>query len=157
MTVDHPIVKAFMDALRSTLSTMAMLEVNLKDVREASRLNKTFDFTATMGLAREAGEGLMMITIDGRLARTIVASMLGMGEDEIDGDLLDGVGEVANMVAGAAKTSLSGTPYRFDLSIPAASTGAGNEVSAKNGTPGFSVEGEINGQKLMLGLWMRGT
>ena len=118
MTVDHPIVKAFVDAAVQTLTTMAMLELEPGEVTQVKAFENTLDYTATMGLCGEK-EGILVLSLESSLARQIVAAMLGEDESEIDSDLLDGVGELTNMIAGSAKTELGRSSYHFNLSIPA--------------------------------------
>ena len=52
-------------------------------------------------------------------ARKIVSEMLGMEEEEMDDETLqDGVGEMANIVAGNVKAALAHTSYKLLLSLP---------------------------------------
>ena len=63
--------------------------------------------------------GQITLTFPIDTARKIVAEMLGMDESEMDEETLkDGVGEMANIVAGNVKAALASTPYRLLLSLP---------------------------------------
>ncbi len=159
MTEDHPVIGAFVDGARQTLGTMAMMDMEVVGVESVSALGETLDYTATMGLcAHDGSEGLLLVSLCEEVARQVVASMLGADPAEIGDDLLDGVGEIANMVAGAAKTTLSVDDRVFDLSIPAVMSGAKQEVkSGGHGTPGARVDCEVGGKPLIICVWMEGV
>ena len=115
MEIENPIVKAFIDSLSDAASTMAMMEVEIEDLdTPIDKIEQTLDYSAVVGLSGES-DGVLVITLTKRLAQQIVGSMLGMSEDELDGDddILDGVGEIGNMVAGGAKTALSDSAHCF--------------------------------------------
>jgi len=152
---EQPVVKAFLGALRETLSTMAMLEVEVDETTACERLEGSLDVSATLGLCGER-EGLLVLSFDGGLASRVVAAMLGVGEDEVGDDLCDGVGEVANMVAGSAKTILEESDHRFSLSLPATIEGAKHEVTPSTRTPGVLVRCSVQGLPLVMALWMQG-
>lgn len=155
MTVDHPIVKAFLDAAIETLGTMAMLELEIGEVVPVHAIDNTLDFTATMGLCGEK-EGLLVLSVEASLARQIVAAMLGEDESEIDSDLLDGVGELSNMIAGAAKTALGKTGYHFNLSIPAVIEGEKNVVTPQSAAIGVRINMTSSGRDFVIGVWTEG-
>jgi len=154
MTPGDAVIDAFLEAARDTLGTMAMLELDVQGVAPVARFDATRELTATMGLGGE-NEGLLVLSLDAPLARRAVSSMLGVGEEEVEDDLFDGVGELANMIAGAAKTALTGGPHHFELSIPACTSGAGRSLSALAGTTGFRVEGRVAGEPLDVAVWLR--
>ena len=155
MGVENPIEKAFQEAARETLSTMAMLEMEVGESVPARSISSTLGLTATMGLCGES-EGLLVLSLGAPLACRIVASMLGMEEDEVEDDLVDGVGEIANMVAGGAKTALADGPHAFDLSLPAMIRGAKSEVTPMAGTPGLTMNCKVGEETLLMGVWMHG-
>lgn len=58
-----------------------------------------------------------------------VAFMLGMDEDEVDEESLkDGIGEMANMVAGGAKSRLAEAGVEFNLTVPTIVSGEGHRI-----------------------------
>ena len=155
MTVDHPIVKAFVGAAIETLNTMAMLELETGEISQVQALENTLDYTATMGLCGEK-EGLLVLSLESSLARQVVAAMLGEDESEIDGDLLDGVGELTNMIAGSAKTELGKAGYHFNLSIPAVIEGEKNVVTPQTASTGLRINLSCGGREFVLGIWTSG-
>lgn len=64
-------------------------------------------------------EGQVAVCFGKDCAIQAVSLMMGMGPDEIDNELLgDMIGEMANIIVGAAKRGLSETEYDFSLSTP---------------------------------------
>ena len=44
--------------------------------------------------------------------------------------------------------------YHFDLSLPAVIAGARNEIAPKTGTPGIATHCDVEGQEMIMGIWM---
>lgn len=57
-------------------------------------------------------------------ARTIAGAMLGIPPHEIDGELVDAMGEVANMIAGGFRMKLKAQGTDVAISIPTVVTGS---------------------------------
>lgn len=155
MTLDHPIVKAFSNAAVETLNTMAMLELECAGTRQVKAFEMTLDYTATMGLCGE-NEGLLVVSVGKSLLRSVVAAMLGEDESEVDNDLVDGIGELANMIGGAAKGTLASADYHFELSIPAVITGEKNVVTPQTTSEGVRIDCICSGEPLVIGVWSEG-
>ncbi len=154
MSSQEKTIKVFLDSAREVLSQMAMLELDVEEVAPSADLPETLDLSASMGLCGDRFEGVMLITLSEVLACKVVAAMLGMEESEVEDDLLDGVCEIANMVAGSAKTALTDEPEHFDLSIPTAMRGAKSAVSPKAQSDGWVATCRVEGEILKIALWM---
>lgn len=119
--MDRQYSAPFIDSTREMLSTMVGISCEVCDeafVSPDDALSGTIFFH---------GESRGQVTLSFPLstAMKIVSEMLGMAEGEMDEDTLrDGVGEMANIVAGNVKAVLSGTPYKFLLSLPDVQSGA---------------------------------
>ena len=159
MRIDNPIVNAFIQATRDAVSTMAMLELEVDSCStHADKIEQTLDFSTVVGLS--GGEdGVLVLTLTSKLAKQVVGGMLGMDESEFEGneDILDGVGELGNMVAGGAKTALQGTPHHFDLSLPTTVYGDKIVLQPKSGTPGMIVHCTIGQEAIRIGIWKKGV
>ncbi len=155
MNQDHPILKPFIEGAIETLGTMAMLELKFCSATTVQSFEDTLDYTSTMGLCGE-NEGLLVVSVGKPLLCTVVAAMLGEEEENVDGDLVDGAGELANMISGAAKGVLGEAGYHFELSIPAVIMGAKNVVSPQTAMKGVRIECECSGQPFVIGLWTGG-
>lgn len=155
MSSEDPILKAFADAAVETLKAMAMLDLETGEVSEVRALEDTLDYSATMGLCGE-NEGLLVMSLESSLARQIVATMLGADESEIDSDLLDGVGELLNMIAGTAKTTLARSGHHFNLSIPAVLEGAKTAVTPQTPLAGLQINCRCSDGEFILAIWTKG-
>lgn len=155
MDKKHPLIKPFIDAAVDTLSTMAMLDLEFQRLVAVENLEGTLDYTATMGLCGE-NEGLLVVSLDEPLLCRVVAAMLGEDEKNVAEDLIDGAGELANMIGGAAKGSLSDAGYHFDLSIPAVFAGSKGVVTPQTAKVGVRIECACAGLPFVVALWTEG-
>ncbi len=155
MTLDNPIIKAFGDGAVQTLNTMAMLELECVSATPVDCFEDTLDFTATLGLCGD-NEGLLVVSVGKSLLTSVVAAMLGEDESEVAGDLVDGAGELANMIGGAAKGVLGAADYHFDVSIPAVIAGDKNVVAAQTANKGVRIDCVCDGKPFVIGLWTQG-
>ena len=79
--------------------------------------------TAMVGLAGTYN-GLVSIHVPWPLATALTSQMLGMEVTEIDDDVNDAMGEIANMIAGSFKQHLSKGGSDVHLSTPSVVNGA---------------------------------
>jgi chemotaxis protein CheX len=82
-----------------------------------------------VGLAGPS-RGTLAIHIPEQTALKITSSFLCTDVDQIDEDVKDAIGELANMVAGSIKTDLSHSGADYKLSIPSVVCGANIRSSA---------------------------
>ena len=87
--------------------------------------------TAMVGLAGTYS-GLVSIHIPWPLALSFTSQMLGMEVTEIDDDVNDAMGEIANMIAGSFKQHLSKGGSDIQLSTPSVVNGSDYTVSSSN-------------------------
>lgn len=148
------VAEAFVDALRETLATMAMLELEVDAVSPASDSAIQADVAATIGLSG-AGRGMLLVTVSAALAPRIAASMLGMEPDEISAEeSSDTIAELANMIAGGAKRAFANSEYAFNLSLPVRVGGAKPAVAPPLGMPGTLMRARVGGEEIQLGIWL---
>lgn len=88
--------------------------------------------TAMVGFAG-LFNGLVSLHVPQKLAQSFTSSMLGMEVTEIDEDVRDALGEIANMVAGSFKHHLAKDGHEVRLSTPSIVTGS--EYTISSGTP----------------------
>ena len=112
-SIDVNIINPFITAIVNVFSTMMQMEIKRTSLA-LKKNDKLFgDITAVIGLAG-SGSGSVMISFPAELAGFIVAKMLGCEPVSLNKlDVKDGIGEIVNMVAGAAKASFGDTKYKF--------------------------------------------
>ena len=89
--------------------------------------------SAMLGLSGDLA-AILTIHCSGQVARGITSAMLGMDVEDIDDDVKDAVGEVANMVAGGLKISLAEEDIDVELAIPSVVVGKSFQITAPAGT-----------------------
>ncbi len=111
-------VSALLNATVSVVNTMA--EVATEPGRpylKTDRLSRS-DVTGIIGLAGEGVRGAFAIGFDRACILHIVSGMLGEEVTELDDDIRDAVGELSNMVSGAARATLDELYMSFDMAVP---------------------------------------
>lgn len=127
-SVDVNVINPFITSMVNVFNTMVQLEIKRTSL-SIKKNDKMFgDITAIIGLAG-SGSGSVMISFPMELARIIVAKMLGCESSSLSKlDVKDGIGEIVNMVAGAAKSSFGDTKYKFNISLPMVVEGEAQSV-----------------------------
>lgn len=69
----------------------------------------------------------------------ITGGFLGMDVDELNEDVKDAIGEIANMVAGNLKTAFAGYGVKLELAIPTSIVGESYRVGGMPGAKRIAV------------------
>ena len=93
------------DATKEIFSTMIMMEITLEEIQE-SHGPLTDAITAMIGLAG-THRGVLAVHFPYAVAMAITSSFLMMDVTEMNEDVHDAMGEIANMLGGNVKTILS--------------------------------------------------
>jgi chemotaxis protein CheX len=131
-TVDAALVNPFLVSTLECLGVMA----NLSPVRIRLFLKSTpvmhGDVAGVIGLSHAQGTGVtgsLVVSFPDSLARKVVSGFANELPESLTQDIvIDGIGEVANMVAGGAKRKLAGTRLSFNISTPTLLYGAGTSL-----------------------------
>jgi len=78
--------------------------------------------TGMVGLAG-THKGVLAVHFPNQIALDVTSSFLGMDVDEINDDVQDAIGEIANMLGGNLKTILSDKGKDIQLSLPSTISG----------------------------------
>lgn len=88
--------------------------------------------------------GSMIINTTDDCACFMAGRLLGETLNVLDNQTLDGLCEIANIIAGGAKAALSTTEYKFDrISVPSVIVGNNFSISHYRGMTSVSVEFEL--------------
>lgn len=108
------LIEPFTQGALEMLATMLGIEGTLAPASDAPQA----EIAASMGLEGQPG-GQLLLGFSHDAAAGLVAEMLGMDVEEVgQSDLEDGIGEMANIIAGYAKTRLSEAGVHFNLTLP---------------------------------------
>ncbi len=121
-TVDVQLVNPFLVATLECMTVMAGLKPERKRLFLKTSTIMHGEVAGVIGMSPVGGSGItgsVVVSFTEPLARRIVGSLLNENPETMHKDMvLDGIGEVANMVAGGAKRLLAGGIYRFNISTP---------------------------------------
>lgn len=129
-TTEEQLTKALTKDVQEIFSSM----VGVEDIMYLPpQMDLTSHFkeclTAMVGLAGSYS-GLVSIHVPWPLALSFTSSMLGMEVNEINEDVNDAMGEIANMVAGSFKQHLSKGGSDIQLSTPSVVNGSDYTVTS---------------------------
>ena len=110
------------ECAKEIFSTMVMMEISVNGEPMTKSLPLTESITGVIGLAG-THKGVLAIHIPNKVAMAITSSFLGMDVDEINEDVEDAIGELANMLGGNVKSILSENGRDINLSLPSTITG----------------------------------
>lgn len=116
-TTEDAVRKTIADITKGVFSTMVMLDVVDEPPLDAPVLNFHETVTSMVGLAG-SHSGILAIHCPKNLALLVTSNMLGMEVTDIDEDVNDAMGEIANMVGGDVKHIFSPKGADINLSIP---------------------------------------
>ncbi|MDR0869128.1 MAG: chemotaxis protein CheX [Planctomycetota bacterium] len=145
-SVNVEFINPFIDATRNVLQTMCGVEIVRKKLFLKEDHRMLGEVSGVMGLGG-AAMGSVVVSFHTKQACFLVGKMLGAETPtELTPEVCDGVGELINMISGQAKATLAKTKYHFNISIPSVISGAGHEISHRQGTPNIVVLFNIQGE-----------
>ena len=128
LNVDY--INPFIEATVNTFQTMA----NVLPVREKVFLKgegeEVYGVSGIIGLGGEA-TGAVVLNFPESVAIAAVAKFVGEDFGSITPGVVDGVGELTNIIAGDAKNRLMQKGYKFEIGLPKIVTGR-NYITAQN-------------------------
>lgn len=142
------------DATREVFSTMVMMDV-VDDFPLKEPVSR-FKCSIT-GMVGFAGiySGVISIHCPVDLALKITSNMLGIECDEVNEDLNDAIGEIANMLGGSVKQVLSKGGLDVKLSIPTVISGEDYTVNSLSDNDCIVVPFAVEGHTLLVGLTLK--
>ena len=134
MRAEH--INPFLKSVSNTFSTMLQCETRRGEISIADSGGQKFPISGVIGLSGKA-VGTVVINLSEEVALKGASAMLMTELTELDADVLDAVGELANMIAGQAKAELE----EFDLSVslPTVVTGDDHEIRFPSDAKPLSV------------------
>jgi chemotaxis protein CheX len=146
------VINGFIRSLLNSLNTMAFTEAHRVDIylKKPNQAMKG-DVSAIITLFGELS-GTCAISFPRKLAvKLIQKMMMDDSIDDINEEVQDGIGEIANLIGGGAKADLAtllGT--KASLSIPTVITGINHRVEHQNGVPCIGCVFEAEGERMFL-------
>ncbi len=123
MQAEH--INPFLRSLVNTFSTMLNCEAKRGEITFANMGERHYPISGVIGLSGKA-VGTVVINLSEEVALKAASAMLMMEMTSLNDDVLDAVGELANVVAGQAKAELE--EYELNVSLPNVVTGKDHEI-----------------------------
>lgn len=143
--------QAIVDGTTEIFSTMLMVELKIVEIVEGRGGDIPANITSMIGLGKDI-RGMLAVHCPAKVAKDITSTFLGMDVEEIDEDVKDAIGEIANMVAGNLKTSFGEDGKDIELAIPTTVVGESFRTSGMNGSNRVVVVFSMNGEIFMIEL-----
>ena len=122
--------------------SMVMMEIAPGEPAYAGSRKIDSSISSMIGLAGDL-KGMVIVHCPDEVAKVITSEMLGMEIEQIDDDVKDALGEIANMVAGGLKVSLVEQDCNVELALPSTVIGRSVRMSSGVGTKRVMVPFEI--------------
>jgi CheY-specific phosphatase CheX len=145
------LVEAFAAAVPFALREMAGVEAVAGAPRHSPAADGLACVSAAIRLTTVAGEWLLVMAFPEATVAALAARVLAETGVGVTPDLVrDCAGEVANVVAGQAKSLLVGRPAHFTLSTPTVSTTCSAEAEAPTGRWVIPFESDVGAFEVRL-------
>ncbi|HVO66769.1 MAG TPA: chemotaxis protein CheX [Syntrophales bacterium] len=141
--MDVKFINPFLEGTVEVLTTMAF--VNPKPGKPYLKKNNLAkgDVSGIIGLTGTITGSLALSFSAGSILK-IVSNMLGEQMTSINGDIRDAVGEITNMVSGAARKKIEAMGFSLSASIPTVVSGKEHSIMHVLGGPSVVIPFEMD-------------
>jgi chemotaxis protein CheX len=133
--MDVKYINPFINAVVTTFETMVAVSPERLDPFIKNHAMAQGDISGIIGYASKDIIGSIAMTFPQETAQSIYQLMMGEEVTEINEEVKDTVGELANIIAGTAKTEFSSLNIAYHISIPTVVVGKSHTISHKGGIP----------------------
>jgi chemotaxis protein CheX len=155
MTIPAELLSSLMTSTEEVFETMVFKPlVRMPPVEEAAP-RKGPNVVATVAFAGHR-RGLVAIHSSIDAARNIACAMLGIPENEINGEIPDAMGEVANMVAGTFRNKLAAIEPASAIAVPTVTIGSDFATTYLSAVRRARCPFEMEGQPISVELILTG-
>lgn len=121
MRVPEPLLASLVSATEEVFDTMLAIPIHSQPP-VTGPLDVPANVVATVAFAGHR-KGLVVVYTSLAAARHITSTMLGIPLQEVNGEVPDAMGEIANMVAGQFRNRLAAVEPPSDISVPTVTIG----------------------------------
>ncbi|MCC7475096.1 MAG: chemotaxis protein CheX [Pirellulales bacterium] len=127
------LVNPFLGATSSVFQTMLGCELSRGEPSLKQSHSPEYEVSGLIGLTGKC-QGMVVVSLGRDTAIKVAETMLGEAPPELNRDVIDAVGEVTNMIAGAAKAQLA--QYQLSVGLPSVICGKNHSIGfPSNSTP----------------------
>lgn len=120
--MDETVIPHLVKATREVFDTMVFIALEAEAPVHGLAADTAASVVASVPFAGERS-GLVAFHATTDTAKQIAGSMLGMPAAEVDGEMTDAMGEVANMIAGGFRLALKSSGTDVAIAVPTVITG----------------------------------
>lgn len=119
-------INPFITATHDVFQTMLGCQLVRGQLSIKTEYTPMHEVSGLIGLSGSC-RGMVVLSVERRTALSAAELMLGARPPELNRDVMDAVGELTNMIAGAAKTRLE--EYRLTIGLPTVICGRGQSIA----------------------------
>jgi len=143
--LDAEFVNPFLSATIHVLKVQAQVEAKSGPLHvKKSGEPQSGDVSGVIGIVSDSFNGSVVISFPEATFLKVMSQMLGEEYKEISKDIIDGAGELTNMIFGQAKIILNEKGYGIKTAIPSVISGKNHSLSALTKGPVVVVPFETN-------------
>lgn len=143
--------QAIIDGTKEVFSTMLMVELETGKPIEGKGGDVDSNLTSMLGLGKDI-QGMLAVHCPAVVAKDITGTFLGMEVEELDDDVKDAIGEIANMVAGGLKIFFQENGKDIELAIPTTVVGNSFRTAGMSKATRVAVPFSMNGTTFLVEL-----
>ena len=155
MIIDANLINPFLKSIHNVMETM----LNVKPEQAAPFVKKdnltNGDVSGIIGFTESNCAGSIVISFPENTALKVFKLLTGESSNRIGTDVQDAIGEMANMVAGGAKSDFSKTGLSFHLSIPTVVVGRNHMLNHSGNLPVMVVPMSLGDDKFTMEVAMK--
>jgi chemotaxis protein CheX len=121
--VPKEMLSVLVESTREVFETMVFQPLSTQAPIEGDALRSRSNVVGTVAFAGEQS-GIVAFYSTTATANLIAGAMLGIAPEEINGEMPDAIGEIANMIAGTFRTKMAADGPRWAISIPTVTIGS---------------------------------
>ncbi|WP_408095915.1 chemotaxis protein CheX [Peredibacter sp. HCB2-198] len=145
-TLDTEFINPFLTATLHVLSVQAQITAKAGPIYKKKPTDSFYgDVSGVIGIVSDAFNGSVVISFPEKTFLNIMSGMLGEEYTEITKDILDGAGEITNMIFGQAKVVLNEKGYGIKTAIPSVISGKDHSLQGITKGPVIVVPFESTG------------
>lgn len=119
-------INPFVTAANQVFQTMLGCELRRGPLEMKQEHTPMYEVSGLIGLSGKC-RGMVVVSASRETAMCATEVMLGARPKELNSDVMDAVGELTNMIAGAAKTQLE--EFQLTISLPTVICGKGQAIA----------------------------
>ena len=149
------LINPFLKSVHNVMETMLQV-TPVQSAPFAKKNNLTNgDISGIIGFAEKKCSGAVVLSFPKPTALKVFRLLTGLESNRLGGDVQDAIGEMANMVAGGAKSEFSKDGISFHLSIPTVVVGQNHIMSQLAENPVIVVPLSLDNEKFFLEVSMQ--